>query len=83
MSACILAHDPADILERPIQRLNLLDEATAVGAAIAGGLAVGFTQVVEETQPDPAHFETYRRLYRIFRDSYTSLRGVFARLAQT
>jgi xylulokinase len=81
----------ADVLERPIQRLNFIEEATSVGAAIAGGVGIGlipsledagrFVRVVEETRPNEHNYESYRRLYRIFRDSYPSLRQVFADLA--
>jgi xylulokinase len=83
----------ADVLERPIQRLNFIEEATSVGAAVAGGVGVGlipsleeagrFVRVVEETRPDPTHFETYRRQYAIFKESYPNLREIFARLAGT
>jgi xylulokinase len=81
----------ADVLERPIQRLNFIEEATSVGAAIAGGVGVGllssledagrFVRVVEETRPNAGNFETYRRSFEIFKASYLSLRAVFAALA--
>jgi len=81
----------ADVLERPIQRLNFIEEATSVGAAIAGGVGVGliasleaagrFVQVVEQTEPAESTFETYRRQFEIFRDSYRGLRDIFERLA--
>jgi xylulokinase len=81
----------ADILERPIQRLNFIEEATSVGAAIAGGVGVGlipsledagrFVRVVEEIPPNPAHFDMYRRRFEVFRSSYESLRQVFEALA--
>ena len=82
----------ADILERPIQRLNFIEEATSVGAAIAGGVGVGlissleeagkFVHVVEETPPNNSNFEIHRRQFEAFKASYRSLKEVFRMLAQ-
>jgi xylulokinase len=82
----------ADVLERPIQRLNFIEEATSVGAAVAGGVGVGlissleeagkFVHVVEETLPNNGNFETHRRQFEAFKASYRSLEGVFRMLAQ-
>jgi xylulokinase len=82
----------ADILEKPIDRLNFIDEATSIGAAIAGGVGVGifhslgeaaeFVQVEESTKPDPDRFPLYRRSYDLFRRSYEQLIGVFGDLAE-
>jgi xylulokinase len=82
----------ADILEVPIERLNFIEEATSIGAAIAGGVGVGmfgslnegaaFTEVKERAEPDSEHFPIYRKHYDIFRRSYESLINVFEDLAQ-
>jgi xylulokinase len=83
----------ADILEKPIDRLNFIDEATSIGAAIAGGVGVGifhslgeaaeFVRVEESTKPDPDRFPLYRRSYDLFRRSYEQLAGVFGDLAES
>jgi len=81
----------ADILEKPIQRLNFIEEATAVGAAIAGGVGVGiissledagkFVHVVEKTPSNSVNYEIYRRQFRIFKESYRNLKEVFRMLS--
>jgi xylulokinase len=82
----------ADILEVPIERLNFIEEATSIGAAIAGGVGVGmfgslsegaaFTEVEERTEPDTDHFPIYRKHYDVFRRSYEALVNIFEDLAQ-
>lgn len=82
----------ADVLERPVQRLNFIDEATSVGAAIAGGVGIGlipslqeagrFVTVEEEVAPDPACSAACRKSYEAFRASYAGLREVFHILAR-
>jgi len=81
----------ADVLERPTARLNVIEEATAVGAAVAGGVGVGlfpsleeaagFIRMEERIEPNPRSFETYRRSLALFRRSYSELVGVFEELA--
>ncbi len=85
----------ADIFGVPVLRLALLEEATSMGAAVAGGVGVGiwkdFSQVdamvhvQSESRPDPKRHELYTELYGIFNDLYDILdRGsVFDRLAAT
>lgn len=81
----------ADVLETPTVKLNFIEEATSVGAAIAGGVGVGLfssireadrlVQAVEESPCDPARFPLYRRQFELFRDCYRRLRDLFPRLA--
>jgi xylulokinase len=83
----------ADIFGLPILRLSLLEEATSMGAAVAGGVGVGlwkdFTQVEQmiqiahETRPDPRRRALYDELYGIFNEIYGALDGaaIFARLS--
>jgi xylulokinase len=82
----------ADIMEKPVDRLNFIDEATSIGAAIAGGVGVGifgslsdaakFIQVEESTPPDAERFSLYRRSFDLFRRSYEQLTGVFEELSR-
>ena len=84
----------ADIFGVPVQRLTLLEEATSMGAAVAGGVAVGiwrdFSQVdrmvgVEsEVQPDQERRALYAELYDTFNRTYEALEGasIFERLAR-
>jgi xylulokinase len=82
----------ADILEKPVARLNFIDEATSIGAAIAGGVGVGlfssiqdaakFITLEEEIEPDQNNYPIYRRYYSFFKESYEQLVSVFDSLAQ-
>jgi len=82
----------ADILEKPVERLNFIDEATSIGAAIAGGVGVGifgslregagFVKVEESTAPNSDHYPVYRRCYDLFRRSYEQLAGIFEELSR-
>jgi xylulokinase len=77
----------ADVMEKPFIRLNFIEEATSVGAAIAGGVgagffssindAGGFVKIEKEVQPDRRNFLVYRRYYDIFKKSYEQLIGIF------
>jgi xylulokinase len=81
----------ADITEKPIAKLNFLEEATSIGAAIAGGVGVGvfssirdadrIVKVVEKKPVNEENLAVYRRQYDAFRRSYENLREVFGLLA--
>ncbi len=81
----------ADILERPTATLNYADEATSIGAAIAGGVGIGlfdsieqadrFIQIVDTIPPVTEHFAVHRRQYPIFRTAYDQLVPVFEMMA--
>ena len=80
----------ADIMEKPVARLSFIEEATSVGAAIAGGVGVGiFSSIndaakivkhIETNRPEKQNFSVYRKQYEIFRRSYAQLAGVFDQL---
>jgi xylulokinase len=82
----------ADVLETPVARLNFVEEATSVGAAIAGGVGVGLFSSIREadrlvwetevTPCDPGNFPVYRKNYALFRSSYERLRDLFPQLGQ-
>jgi xylulokinase len=81
----------ADVLEIPTARLNFIEEATSVGAAIAGGVGVGLfssireaDRLVQETELapcDPANFPVYRKNFAVFRACYERLRDLFPLLS--
>jgi len=81
----------ADIYDLPLLRPYLSAEATALGAAIAGGVGVGiypdFTIAATlipagpaET-PNPDTRTRYKELYRLFTESYVALEPIFEQLA--
>ncbi len=82
----------ADIYNLPILRLTLSAEATALGAAIAGGVGVGLypdygvarklIPVTEAEKPDPAARARYEALYELFKQSYVALEPIFEQLAR-
>lgn len=80
----------ADVWEKPILIPRYLDEATSLGAAVAGGVGMGifpdFT-VAERLNPGETRIEpdersaaVYRKLYPLFEESYACLKDIFARL---
>ena len=81
----------ADIYQLPIVRLKLVEEATAMGAAIAGGIGVGIfpdfsvaerlTPEVDRLLPDPAQKAVYDRLYRVFNLCYEAFVPLYETLA--
>lgn len=82
----------ADVFGIPVERLTLLEEATSMGAAVAGGVGVGlwpdFSQVdrmvgvAAESRPRRELEPFYAELYAIFEQTYAALEGadVFRRL---
>jgi xylulokinase len=81
----------ADIYGVPIQRMSILEEATSMGAAVAGGVGVGLyadfgivaqmNQIAETIQPDGAARAAYDRLYPIFDAAYTALLPIYDQIA--
>lgn len=80
----------ADVMNRPIERLALLDEATSLGAAIAGGVGTGvfrdfsvaatIVKVAETYHPQPALRDVYDGQYEIFQEAYRVLVPIYVRL---
>lgn len=80
----------ADVWERPLVIPRYLDEATSLGAAVAGGVGVGlfkdfsvaegFNPPETRIEPDERNVAAYRRLYPLFEESYARLRELFAAL---
>jgi xylulokinase len=82
----------ADIYGLPILRPALLEEATSMGAALAGGIGVGLfpdfsvaeklTPIVDTIQPNPALKPMYDRLYAVFNQAYGAFEPLFDALAE-
>ena len=82
----------ADIYGLPVLRPALLEEATSLGAAIAGGVGVGIfpdfsvaeqlTPIVDTTLPNPALKPLYDRLYAVFNRAYAACEPLFDELAE-
>lgn len=77
----------ADVYSVPVHRLAILEEATSMGAALIGGVAVGLypgfslietmNEVAEVIAPDPSARSVYDRIYPIFDQAYDALVPVF------
>ncbi len=81
----------ADIYDCRIEKLNYLEEATSMGAAVIGGVAVGlfpdfdvidrFVRVDDVVHPQPANQPIYRKMLPIFERCYHALVEVYDDLA--
>ena len=77
----------ADIWGLPVHRRNLVDEATALGAAVVGGVGVGLfedfevaphmSERTEEHRPTRTAHDRYRGEHEIFLDAYRRLEPWF------
>jgi xylulokinase len=82
----------ADVWEKPILIPQYLEEATSMGAAVAGGIGVGLfdnfsiveklNPVVDRIFPETDTASIYRKLYPLFEDSYASLKEIFRKLGE-
>lgn len=82
----------ANIYGLPVQRLAILEEATSMGAAVAGGVGVGLykdfsmakemNRIAEVIEPDPAAQAAYDKLYPIFEATYHALTPIYDKLAE-
>ncbi|MCA9836321.1 MAG: xylulokinase [Trueperaceae bacterium] len=81
----------ADIYGVPVECLAILEEATSMGAAIAGGVGVGLYQdfsiaetmnpVSSSAQVDPTAHKKYQELLPIFNKAYEALVPIYEDLA--
>ena len=81
----------ADMYGVPIERLTHLEEATSMGAAVAGGVGVGLyddVSIIERmnpvalvVEPDAAAQRSYEPLFELLDEAYASLVPVYDRLA--
>ena len=80
----------ADVWGVPVTRRNLVDEATAVGAAIVGGVGVGifddfdvagrFSEELTSQTPDTDRHARYAAEYALFMEAYQRLEPWFDKL---
>jgi xylulokinase len=81
----------ADVYGVPLHRLTILEEATSMGAAVIGGVAVGLypdfniaaqmNPVADVIAPNAAHRPRYDALYQAFEAAYHALVPVYETLA--
>ncbi len=81
----------ADMYGVPIERLTHLEEATSMGAAVAGGVGVGLyddVSIIERmnpvalaVEPDAAAQRSYEPLFDLFEETYAALVPVYDRMA--
>jgi xylulokinase len=82
----------ADIYGLRVNKLNYLEEATSMGAAVAAGVGVGmfkdfnvihkFIQIEEEIIPDMENHSQYEPIKEVFENSYKALLGIYDELAK-
>lgn len=75
-------------LELPLYR----EEATSMGAAVAGGVGIGLYKdysvieqmnpVKDSVEPNAALKDTYARCFDLFNETYDALKPIYARMAQ-
>jgi xylulokinase len=81
----------ADVYGLPVHRLAILEEATSMGAALAGGVGVGLypgfsivetmNEVAQTLRPDPAAQAAYEKVYPLFEAAYQALVPVYDMMA--
>ena len=82
----------SDVYGLEIRKLNWVDEATSMGAAVAAGVGVGefrdfneiskFIEVEDVIYPDKERYEKYKKLKEIFNQSYYALLQTYKSLSQ-
>ncbi len=82
----------ANIYGIPVQRLAFLEEATSLGAALAGGIGVGLypdfslieamNPVTEVIDPEPQQVAAYQSIFPVFESAYQALLPVYDQLAE-
>lgn len=81
----------ADVYGIPVHRLTLLEEATSMGAALAGGIGVGMYEdfdlisqmnpIAEVIEPRQKHVADYARIFPLFESAYQALMPIYNELA--
>ncbi len=82
----------ASVYGVPVHRLAILEEATSMGAALAGGVGVGLypdfsmiesmNRTVEVIDPDPAAQAVYQTTFQIFEAAYHALVPIYDMIAE-
>lgn len=81
----------ANIYNKNILKPKLLQEATSLGAAIAGGIGSGLfkdfhvaksmVQIIDTFKPDPEKNKEYEKLFSLFKEVYSMLEPAFKKMA--
>jgi xylulokinase len=81
----------ADVNGLPFTRVNNPQQATAIGAAMIGGVGVGiwedyyqaaqYIATSRKFEPNSENMKMYDELYPIYKDAYPALKNVFDRIA--
>jgi xylulokinase len=88
-TSAVWAQIHADVLDRPIRRVEHPIRANARGAALLAGLALGeldddaladAVRVVQVHEPDPAHRSLHDERYAAFGQLYRRTKGIHRRL---
>lgn len=82
----------ADIYGIKVNKLNYLEEATSMGAAVAAGVGTGvlkdfseihrFIQIDEEINPNMINHNIYKPIKSVFENSYNALSDIYEQLAK-
>lgn len=82
----------ADVYDVPLHRLQILEEATSMGAAVVGGVGVGLypnfnfaaqmNAVADSLQPNPSNRATYDRVYHVFDAAYSALEPLYSLISE-
>ncbi|PID58094.1 xylulokinase [candidate division KSB3 bacterium] len=82
----------ADVFQRPILRARMLEGASSLGAAIAGGVGIGLfkdflvaeelVQIADTFVPRQEQSRQYEKLYDIFNACYSALVPIYEQLAE-
>jgi xylulokinase len=82
----------ADVYGLPIHRLDILEEATSMGAALLGGIGVGLyndfsminkmNKITKIFEPDFEAHKVYEKIYPIFDETYKALLPIYEMIAE-
>lgn len=88
----VILHLLADIYGVKVCKLNYLEEATSIGAAVAAGVGSGlledfsevnkFIRIKEEIMPNMANHGEYEKVKKVFDKSYYALLDIYEELSK-
>lgn len=86
----VILHLLSDIYGIKVHKLNYLEEATSIGAAVAAGVGSGelkdfnevhkFIKIKEDIIPDLENHKKYERIKKVFDESYYALLDIYEQL---
>ncbi|MFW5998434.1 MAG: xylulokinase [Halanaerobiaceae bacterium] len=81
----------SDIYNKEILKPDILEEATSLGAAVAGGVGVGIfdsfeivkklNPVTEKINPNERNVKKYKKFYPLFKKSYYALKEIYQEMS--